>query len=396
MAQAATLDSERWSPEPTGLRESGEVTGQELGGAATLDLDQAEFTRLATPFRRELLAHCYRMVGSAEDAEDLVQETYLRAWRSRRDFAGRASLRTWLYRIATNTCLTALERRSRRALPSGLTGPSDHAGPGTLQAAPEIAWLQPLPDRLVAADPGDPATLVVSRQSLRLALVAALQYLSPRQRAVLILRDVLAWRAAEIAELLDITPAAVNGVLARARARLRRAAPAEDALTEPDDPRQRELLDSYTAAFQNADVTTLKRLLTDHAVLEMPPIPAWFTGREPIGRFFTARAFAERRTYRTIPTRANGQPALASYLRGTDGRYHPHAIQVLTITAAGITRITAFREPGLFPRFGLPPILPAQAKFSGPRTMSAHLPNGQWVPVPPEPAPVRAEQDQGS
>ena len=357
MACTATTDSERLSPGRSGPREHAEAVGQGQGGAPTLDLDQAEFTRLTIPFRRELLAHCYRMLGSVEDAEDLVQETYLRAWRSRRDFEGRASLRTWLYRIATNTCLTELEHRSRRALPSGLARPSDHPDLGGQQAAPEIAWLQPLPDRLVAADPGDPAALVASRQSLRLALVAALQYLSPRQRAVLILRDVLAWRAAEVAGLLGVTPTAVNGILARARVRLRRATPAEDALAEPDDRRQRELLDSYAAAFQNADTTALMRLLTDHAVLEMPPFPAWFAGRESIGRFFSARVFAEPRAYLAIPTGANGQPALASYLLGTDGRYHPHAVQVLTLSAAGITRITAFREPRLFAWFGLPPVL---------------------------------------
>jgi RNA polymerase sigma-70 factor (ECF subfamily) len=240
-------------------------------------------------------------------------------------------------------------------LPSGLGSPSEHPDQALAQPLTDVPWLQPLPDRLVAS-PADPATLVVSRESLRLALVAALQHLSPRQRAVLILRDVLAWRAAEVAELLDVTPTAVNGILVRARARIERAAPAEDAINEPDDAGQRALLDSYTAAFASADVAALMRLLTEQAVLEMPPRPAWFAGRAAVGR-----------SYRTLRTEANGQPALASYLRDTDGRYYPHAVQLLWFGTAGITRITSFRDPGLFLLFGLPSSLADDPVVSGPR-----------------------------
>jgi RNA polymerase sigma-70 factor (ECF subfamily) len=175
---------------------------------------------------------------------------------------------------------------------------------------------------------------------------------------------VLAWRAAEVAGLLGISPTAVNSLLQRARERLRETAPAEDELTEPNDPHQQELVDSYAAAFLSADVSALKRLLTEDAVLEMPPLPAWFCGREPIARFYQDRVFAEGRDYVVIPTRANGQPAFASYLRAADGRYRPHAVQVLTFRTAGITRITAFREPRLFPRFGLPPALSAAAPIA--------------------------------
>src|SRR6201986_4495359 len=194
-----------------------------------------DFTGLTGRFRGELLAHCYRMMGSAADAEDLVQETYLRAWRSYERFEGRSSVRTWLYRIATNACLTALERRGRRPLPSGLGGPSgDPEAP--VVAGPEVPWLQPLPDVLMAGENEDPASVAVSREGIRLAFVAALQYLSARQRAVLIMRDVLQWPAAEVADLLGMSTTAVNSGLRRARAQLARALPAEDELAEPAEP----------------------------------------------------------------------------------------------------------------------------------------------------------------
>src|ERR687885_24098 len=195
---------------------------------ATTDVPGTEdFLRLADPYRRELLAHCYRMLGSIHDAEDLVQETYLRAWRAYDRFEGRSSLRTWLHQIATRACLTALENRSRRPMPTGLGAPSiDPADP--LVEQPEVPWLEPVPDAMVAAEGSDPAAIVTSRQSLRLALIAALQHLPPRQRAVLILRDVLQWRAAEVAEVLDTTTTAVNSILQRARAQLNEVAPNED------------------------------------------------------------------------------------------------------------------------------------------------------------------------
>ncbi len=223
--------------------------------------DTAEFARLADPFRAELLAHCYRMLGSVHDAEDQVQETLLRAWRSYGDFEGRASLRTWLYRIATNTCLRALENRSRRPLPSGLGAPGANAEAPLAAAQGEVPWLEPIPDALVRADPANPASIVASRASLRLALIAALQYLPARQRAVLILRDVLQWRASEVADLLGISTTAVNGLLLRARARIGQAGPGAGRDPRTRGTSKRALLDKYAAAFQNADVPALSRLL---------------------------------------------------------------------------------------------------------------------------------------
>jgi RNA polymerase sigma-70 factor (ECF subfamily) len=206
-----------------------------------------EFTSATGRFRGELLAHCYRMLGSAEEAEDLVQETYLRAWRSYAGFEGRASVRTWLYRIATNVCLTALERRGRRPLPSGLGAPSGDPETPVIAGA-EVPWLQPFPDVLLAGRRADPAAVAASRAGIRLAFVAALQHLSARQRAMLILRDVLEWPAAQVADLLGTTTTAVNSGLRRARAQLAQALPAEDELAEPAEPDRRALLDRFAAA----------------------------------------------------------------------------------------------------------------------------------------------------
>jgi RNA polymerase sigma-70 factor (ECF subfamily) len=327
-----------------------------------------DFARLADPFRGELLAHCYRMLGSVHDAEDQVQETLIRAWRSYGEFEGRASLRTWLYRIATNACLRALENRSRRPLPSGLAGPGDDPDGPLAGARPEVPWLQPIPDALVAAQAGrapetaDPASVVASRESMRLALIAALQYLPARQRAVLILRDVLGWRAAEVADLLGTSTAAANSVLQRARARLEQAAPAADEMREPSDPGDRALLGRYAAAFENADITALMRLLRDDAVLEMPPQPTWFSGRDRVGAFLQSRVLREPGEFRMIPTSANGQPAFAAYLRDHDGVYRAHAIQVLTLTGSRVARIVSFNDAGLVTTFGLPQALPAAAQ----------------------------------
>ena len=283
-----------------------------------------EFARLTDPFRPELLAHCYRMLGSVHDAEDQVQETLIRAWRSYGDFEGRASLRTWLHRIATNACLRALENSGRRPLPSGLGAPSEYPEAPLATARPEVPWLQPVPDALVSAGSGDPAEIVASRQSMRLALIAALQYLPARQRAVLILRDVLGWRAAEVADLLGTTTAAVNGMLQRARARLEQAAPAEDQIHEPADPADRALLDRYATAFQNADIPAVMQLLREDAVFEMPPEVTWFTGRELIGRFLRARVLTESRP---LPDDPGGRqrPARASRLPARPRRRVPGA-----------------------------------------------------------------------
>ena len=213
-----------------------------------------EFARLTDPFRAELLVHCYRMLGSVHDAEDLLQETLMRAWRSYGEFEGRSSLRTWLYRIATNACLRALETVARRPLPSGLGAPGEDPAGSLAEARPEVPWLQPIPDALLSSGTGDPAEITVSRASVRLALIAAMQYLPARQRAVLILRDVLGWRSAEVAGLLGTSTVAVNGALLRARAHLAQAAPAEEEISEPDDPAVQALLGRYAAAFENADV----------------------------------------------------------------------------------------------------------------------------------------------
>src|SRR5208282_954229 len=246
-----------------------------------------DFTGLTGRFRGELLAHCYRMLGSAEEAEDLVQETYLRAWRSFDGFEGRSSVRTWLYRIATNVCLTAIERRGRRPLPSGLCGPAqDMEAP--LVAGPEVPWLQPFPGALLAGEVEDPAAAAVSRAGIRLAFVAALQYLSARQRAVLILRDVLEWPAAQVADLLGTTTTAVNSGLRRARAQLAQALPAEDELAEPAEPDRRALLDRFAAAIEDADASALAELLREDVALEMPPTLTWFTGRPAVAGFIAA------------------------------------------------------------------------------------------------------------
>jgi RNA polymerase sigma-70 factor (ECF subfamily) len=347
-------------------------SGRPIGAMVTPDSDI--FGQLTYPYRPELLAYCYRMLGSVHDAEDLVQETYLRAWRSYEAFEGRASLRTWLYRIATNVCLSALEHRKRRPLPSGLGAPSDNPL-GPLAPPPEVTWLQPFPDRLVGAGSDDPASIVTARASLRLALIAALQYLPARQRAVLILRDVLALRAAEVAEMLGISVPAVKSILQRARAQLDQVAPAEEDVTEASGAHQRELLDRYVAAFENADITGLMGLLTEDAVLEMPPTPTWFAGRESVGRFFDSRVLTVPGAVRMVPTAANGQPAVAMYQRGPDNVHHVHAVMVLSTSGAGISRIVAFRDPALFELFELPQTLgaaPAGPRASEPASAPEH------------------------
>jgi RNA polymerase sigma-70 factor (ECF subfamily) len=311
-----------------------------------------DFTGLTSQFRGELLAHCYRMLGSAEDAEDLVQETYLRAWRAFDEFEGRSSMRTWLYRIATNVCLTAIERRGRRPLPSGLGAPAEDPQ-AQLITGPEVPWLQPFPDALLAGEHDNPAAVAVSRTGIRLAFVAALQHLSARERAVLIMRDVLDFPAAEAADLLGTTTAAVNSGLRRARARLAETLPAEDELAEPADPDQRALLDRFAAAFENADVTALAELLREDVALEMPPLLTWFSGRQTVASFIDSRVFARFGRFRMVLVMANGQPAFAGYTRGDDGSHHAHEVLVPTLTTTGIARIVVFLNPELFAMFGL-------------------------------------------
>ncbi|MFG1815373.1 sigma-70 family RNA polymerase sigma factor [Kribbella sp. NPDC049174] len=300
--------------------------------------------------RAGLVAHCYRMLGSLHDAEDAVQDTYLRAWRGQAGFEQRSSVKTWLYRIATNVCLNVLQHSSRRMVPSALGAPGND--PDELQPhALEVTWLEPFPDHLLGADP---ATIVGDRQSLRLAVVAAMQHLPPRQRAVLILREVLTWPATEVATLLDTTTAAVNSSLQRARAELARLRPAEEDLSEPDEPARRHLLDQFSTALESKDLATLEGLLTADTRWEMPPIPTWFSGRNDVLRLLDAklRPGPDRRIL--VETSANGQPAFALYIHGEDGQYHAHSIKVLTVTKDGISAVLAFHRPTLFPAFGLP------------------------------------------
>jgi RNA polymerase sigma-70 factor (ECF subfamily) len=314
----------------------------------------AEFAALAEPFRPELLAHCYRMLGSIHDAEDLVQETYLRAWRGFDRFEGRSSVRRWLYAIATTACLTALKTRSRRPLPAGLGAPSDDHRVAVTVREPSLPWLQPAPDALVGAD--DPAAVVTARTGLRLAFVAALQLLSARQRAVLTLRDVLAFRTAEVAEMLGMTTAAVDSALRRARTRLAEAGPVEDDLAEPDNETHRAILDRYVDAFVRADASALVDLLRADVELEMPPIRTWFTGRGAVVGFLADRVLRAN-AWRMLPTGANGQPAAAVYRRADDGRFVAYGVQVLALIGSRISRITSFNDPSLVPAFGLAPTL---------------------------------------
>jgi len=318
-----------------------------------------DFQTLAEPFRRELLAYCYRMLGSVHDAEDLVQETYLRAWRAYDRFEGRASLRTWLYRIATNACLTALEGRGRRPLPSGLGAPS--ADPvAELATAEDVPWIEPVPDVVVGAGPADPATIVTSRESIRLALITALQHLPSRQRAVLIMRDVLAWKAAEVAELLGTTTVAVNSMLQRARAQLEQLAPAEDEVTEPASAAQREMLDRYVAAFENYDTGALVRLFTADAVWEMPPFTGWYQGPENIVTLTKTHCPARGPgDMRLVPARANGGPAFGLYMRGEDGVHRAFQLHVVHVKGVAIDHVVSFFDLSLFGIFGLPDVLPA-------------------------------------
>jgi RNA polymerase sigma-70 factor (ECF subfamily) len=312
-----------------------------------------EFARDTEPFRRELLAHCYRMLGSLDEAEDLVQETYLRAWRSHARFEGRSSLRTWLYRIATNACLTALEQRGRRALPSGLGAPSDDPAAAPVAAGPAVGWLEPIPDALVTGPATDPAAIAVARESLRLSLIACLQYLPGRQRAVLILRDVLAFPAAEVAVMLGTSTVAVKSTLQRARARLEQVAPSPDEVSEPAEPEARALLEAYIAAFQDADPAALEKVLRTDAALEPVGSLTWFSGRDTCMRYVT-QFFGAPGDWLMTATAANGQPAAAAYLRGADGVHRAFGLAVLTVTATGIARIVVFGDPGLVTRSGFP------------------------------------------
>ena len=321
-----------------------------------MTIGSEEFSRQIEPYRRELLAHCYRMLGSVDDAEDAVQETHLRAWRSHGTFAGRSSLRAWLYRIATNACLTALEKSRRRALPSGLASPGAESSAPTTLADLDVAWLQPIPDALVTTPSADPAAIAATRESVRLALVAGLQFLPPRQRAVLILREVLNFPATEVAAMLDTSTAAVKSTLQRARARLDDVAPEPEHLTEPTDPHAQALLRDYIDGFENHDTVALERALRTDAAIELVGTRTWFSGRGTCLSFL-AQVIGSPGRWTMIPTIANGQPAAAAYQRDQDGIHHAYGLGILTVTATGIARVTVFGDgPDLVARFGLPPV----------------------------------------
>jgi RNA polymerase sigma-70 factor (ECF subfamily) len=312
-----------------------------------------EFVRATERYRRELRAHCYRMLGAADEVEDLVQETYLRAWRSYGTFEGRSSVRVWLYRIATNACLTALERRGRRPLPSGLGAPGEDPGGPSAADGSGIGWLQPVPDAMVLRATDDPAAVVALRESLRLAVIASLQYLPPRQRAVLILRDVLDLPAAQVAQILEMSAAAVKSALQRARGRIAEVSPSADEVGEPTGPQQRALLDAYMAAFEHADLAGLEKLLRQDAVLEMTPSRTWYSGLAACTAHLS-RVLGSPGDWRMVPTAANGQPAAAAYYRLPDGSYQGYGIAVLTVADGAIARVTVFGDASLLEVFGLP------------------------------------------
>ena len=321
------------------------------------DASVDDFAQVAEQYRPELRAYCYRMIGSVDECEDLVQDTYLRAWQAYERFEGRSSVRLWLYKIATNTYLNALQTRQRRPLPSGLGGPADSATAALAPAKSDIPWLQPAPDSLLYGATDDPAAVVSLRSSVRLAFVAALQHLSSLQRAVLVLRDVLGWQASEVAEILETSTAAVNSALQRARARLAEAGPTLDELGEPAEPELRGVLDRYMAAFEHADVDGLAELLRADVELEMPPIPTWFTGRDVVCDFLARVVLHTPDQWRLTYTRANGAPAFAMYRRGPDGSFQAHGLDVLSLVDGHISRIVAFNDATLVAKFGLPETL---------------------------------------
>jgi RNA polymerase sigma-70 factor (ECF subfamily) len=317
------------------------------GGPALEDLDQ---------YRRELTGYCYRMLGSGFEAEDAVQETMVRAWRAIDGFEGRSAVRSWLYRIATNVCLDMLRSRQRRARPMDL-GPSSTADSSLGAPLPEATWIQPIPDDRVLPEDGDPAELAATRETIRLAFVTALQHLPPRQRAVLILREVLRWRATEVAELLDTTVASVNSALQRALATLASRDVEATAPSVPDAD-QRELIARYVDAFERYDVTELVQLLHDDAVMSMPPFPLWLVGPREISRFFLGQGIGCQGS-KLVATSANGSAAFGSYKPAGDGTRRPWAIQVIEVSGDRIIGHHNFLGPDLFPVFGLPDHLPA-------------------------------------
>jgi RNA polymerase sigma-70 factor (ECF subfamily) len=317
--------------------------------------DDRAYARLVETYRGELHAHCYRMLGSVQDAEDALQDALLRAWRALPRFEGRSSVRSWLYRIATNTCLDLIERRPKRVLPIDHGPPTDpHEGPGA--PLTEVAWIEPYPDEHLGYE---------QREGVELAFIAALQHLPARQRAALILREVLGFSAKEVAEALDTTVASVNSALQRARAAVDERTPdltQQQTLRQLGDEKLRAIVERYLEAWERADVEAVKALLAEDASLTMPPMPTWFRGRDAVLVFVTEWAFSGRaydaegrRRVRVLPAHANGQPAFATYSWDDDAQAHlPTVLQVLTLRGDEIVEITGFVDPGIFARFGLP------------------------------------------
>jgi RNA polymerase sigma-70 factor (ECF subfamily) len=321
--------------------------------------DEGSFRRLIEPYHGALYAHAYRMLGSAPDAEDAVQESLLNAWRGLARFEGRSSLRSWLYRIATNASLKIIERRPKRVLPIDYGPPAD-PGDGLGEPLIESVWIEPVADERLGLDGGpvSPAARYELRESVELAFVAALQHMPPRQRAVLILRDVLGFSAREAAEMLEATPASIDTALQRAHQTVDQRLPAHDqqaTLRTLDDAALRRVVDGYVDAWQRDDVDALAALLTENAVFAMPPYTTWFRGRETIAKFLRAFPMSEGNRWRLVPIRANGQLAFGHYHWSEERRtFVAHAIDVLTLSGDRIAEITAFMDPEAFARFGLP------------------------------------------
>ncbi|MFB7451076.1 sigma-70 family RNA polymerase sigma factor [Streptomyces sp. NPDC056194] len=323
-----------------------------MSDAATATTDELD------KYRRELTGYCYRMLGSSFEAEDAVQDTMVRAWKAIDSFEGRASLRSWLYRIATNVCLDALNAGNRRARPMDLTGPTPVAQ-AQLVKQPEITWLEPIPDGQVMPSAGDPAETALSRESVRLAFVAALQHLPPKQRAVLILREVLAWKASEVAELLDTTVASVNSALQRARATLAEQSPAASDAADPLDEEQKALLERYIAAFEGYDMKALTALLHEDATMSMPPYDLWLQGHDDIVGWMLGVGEVCAGS-KLVPTVANGSPAFAQYHPDPEGGFSPWALIVLELRDGKVGGMDFFLDTDRwFPLFDLPARLEA-------------------------------------
>jgi RNA polymerase sigma-70 factor (ECF subfamily) len=305
------------------------------------------------PYRSELTAYCYRMLGTPFDAEDAVQDAFVRAWRSRDRFEGRAAMRSWLYRIATNVCLDMLKGKDRRVRPMDL-GPSREPIEANLRTRSEATWIEPIPELLVAPE-GDPADVAVTRESIRLAFIAALQQLPAKQRAVLILREVLRWEASEVAELLDTSIASVNSALQRARATLAKSNVSSNDAAPPLSDDDRKLLERYVAAFERYDMTALTALIREDAFQSMPPYDMWLSGRDDILAWWVGPGIGCKGS-RVIPTKsANGMPTFGQYKPSPNGGYEPWALQVLELSGGRIGEFTFFLDTArLFPLFGLP------------------------------------------